>query len=259
MQYQANEQKKVVIQVGDRYFARNAIQTHFVKLGENYIDLVRRYVLPHYQEGDILSISEKIIALCQRRVVFKKDMKLSRLAKFLSKFAMHSDAGIGVDSPWKMQFAIDHCGAPKVIWAAICAGFGKLFGKHGVFYDMVGEEVTGLDGFYDHVFDVYGNFGIRIPENSPGVCDEIYEATGVRAMIVDANDITREILGKARALEESDADLLGMIEDNPAGQDAQCTPFVLIRPVKAEDIPGIEAQRVQTVEIDPKSVTSAEQ
>ncbi|MFQ6977052.1 MAG: hypothetical protein ACLRSD_08770 [Oscillibacter sp.] len=28
------------------------------------------------------------------------------------------------------------------------------------------------------------------------MCNEIYEKTGVRAMIVDANDFTRDILGK---------------------------------------------------------------
>lgn len=257
MDFQVNDNKKVTIQAGDRYFARNAIQTHFVQIGEDYVELVKRYVVPQYQDGDILSISEKIIALCQKRVVYKKDMHLSFLAKFLSKFAMHSDAGIGVDSPWKMQFAIDHCGALKVIWAALCAGVGKVFGKHGIFYDMVGQEITGLDGFYDHVFDVYGKFGIRIPENSAGVCDEIYAATGVKAMIVDANDLTREILGKAQALTEPEDVLLGTIRDNPAGQSAQCTPFILIRPISADQVEALEASRVQVVEIDPKTVTSA--
>lgn len=257
MEFQVNDNKNVTIKAGDRYFARNAIQTHFVQIGEDYVELVKRYVVPQYQDGDILSISEKIIALCQKRVVYKKDMHLSFLAKFLSKFAMHSDAGIGVDSPWKMQFAIDHCGALKVIWAALCAGVGKVFGKHGIFYDMVGQEITGLDGFYDHVFDVYGKFGIRIPENSAGVCDEIYAATGVKAMIVDANDLTREILGKAQALTESEDTLLGAIRDNPAGQSAQCTPFILIRPITEDMVEEFEAKKVQVVEIDPKTVTSA--
>lgn len=235
MEFAANPDKQVEIKVGSRVFARHAIQTHFVQIGENYVELVEKYVKPFYEEGDILSISEKIIALCQKRVVYKKDMKLSFMAKFLSRFAMHTDAGIGVDSPWKMQFAIDHCGIFKVLWAAICAGFGKLFGKHGIFYDIVGQEITGLDGFYDHVFEEYGNYGIRIPENSPGVCNEIFEKAGVRAMIVDANDICRELLGKADAVEETPADLMGMIADNPAGQDDQCTPFVLIREIKAEE------------------------
>ena len=166
MDFVANGSKNVEIETSTGIYLRHAIQTHFVEIGEDYIELVNRYVKPLYEEGDLLSISEKIIALCQKRVVYRKDMKISWLAKFLSRFAIqHNSAGIGVGEVCKMQFAIDECGAWKVLWAAICAGFGKLVGKHGIFYDMVGMEVTGLDGFYPDVFPVYGDYGIRIPEN----------------------------------------------------------------------------------------------
>ena len=232
MEFHANEGKNVNITVNGRTYARHAIQTHFVQVGESYVDLVERYVKPLYQPGDLLSSSEKIIGLCQKRVVYKKDMKLSWLAKFLSRFASHSTAGIGVDSPWKMQFAIDQCGALKVLWAALCAGIGKLFGKRGVFYDMVGQEVSGLDGFYDHEFEEYGQFGIRLPENPGKVCDEIEAATGVQAMIVDANDLNIEILGKASSVALDDETLKGLIRDNPAGQSRELTPFILIRPLE---------------------------
>lgn len=225
----ANENKKLEIQVGKEIYLRYAIPTHYVQIGEDYIEIIKKYVAPHYQEGDILSISEKIIALCQKRVVYKKDMKVSFLAKFLSKFAMRSDAGIGVDSPYKMQFAIDLCGPIKVIFAAILAGIGKLFHKKGIFYDIVGMEVTGLDGFYDKVFPEYGEFGIRIPENPNGVCNEIEEKLGIKAMIVDANDLERVILGKSDSIKETDEFLEKLIEDNPAGQSKQLTPFILIR------------------------------
>jgi len=231
-EFKANEGKEVNIQVGDRVFARHAIATHFVQVGESYLDLVKKYVLPVWQEGDIVSSAEKIISLCQGRIVKKSDMKVSWLAKFLSRFASHSSAGIGVDSYWKMQFAIDQRGALFVIWAAICAGVAKLFGKRGVFYEMVGQEVAGLDGFYDHCFQEYGEYGIRIPENSAAVCEEIYRETGVPMMIVDANDLDQQLLGKCAAITEDDKTLLGMIADNPCGNGTQLTPMVLIREVK---------------------------
>ncbi len=231
-QFVANEGKQIEIKVGDRTFARHAVSTHFIQVGESYLELIQKYIKPIYQEGDILSSSEKIISLCQKRVVYKKDMKLSWLAKFLSKFASHSSAGIGVDSPWKMQFAVNQRGALYVIWAALCAGFAKLMGRRGVFYEMVGQEVSGLDGFYDHCFDVYGEFGIRIPEDSTGVCEEVYEKTGIKMMIVDANDLAQELLGKCAAIEETEADLMGMIADNPCGNGTQLTPFALIREMK---------------------------
>ena len=136
MDFKALEGKNVEIQVGDNTYKRHAIETHYIQLGESYIDIVKQYVSPIYEEGDIVSFSEKIISLCQKNIVYKKDVKVSGLAKFLSKFAMRSDAGVGVDNPYKMQFAIDLNGRLKVIWAAIAGGICKLFGKRGVFYEI---------------------------------------------------------------------------------------------------------------------------
>lgn len=230
MMYHTNPGKALSIQSDGQTYIRHAIRTHFVTCGEDYLELIRHYVLPLYRPGDLLSISEKVIALCQGRVVYQKDLKPGFLARLLSRFASQSSAGIGMHSPWKMQFAIDHCGAWKVFWAALRGAVGKLFGRRGVFYTIVGREVAGLDGFYSHEFQEYGEMGIRIPADPGGVCDEIETATGVRSMIVDANNINVEILGKASSLEQNDAQLASLIRDNPAGQERYLTPFVLIRP-----------------------------
>lgn len=232
MEFYANEGKVVRIQVGDRVFDRHAIQTRFVNLGDDYVELVREYVLPYYQPGDILSSSEKIIALCQNRVVHESEVRPSLLAKILCKFVHQTAAGPGAGVPYKMQFAINHCGAFKVLWAAIRAAVDKLRGVKGTFYRLTGPEVTGLDGFYGNDIEEYAHMGIRIPENPDGVCDEIYEKTGVVAMVVDANAISQDILGKASILKEEISTLEGIIKDNPAGQEKQLTPFILIREVK---------------------------
>ncbi len=229
MEFYANEGKAVHIEVGGRAFARHAIKTRFVEIGDDYIELVRRFVLPVHQPGDILSMSEKIISLCQGRVVYEEDVKPGFLAKLLVRFVHQTSAGPGVGNVFKMQFAINLNGSLKVLWAAICAGFGKLFGKKGVFYDMMGPEITGLDGFYGHDIQEYAHMGIRIPDQPDKVCDEIYEKTGVASMIVDANALSVDVLGRASVLREPDEVLVGMIRDNPAGQTRQLTPFILIR------------------------------
>ena len=230
MEFTANENKNLSIETSTGTYDRCAIQTHFVQIGEDYIELVERYVKPMWQEGDILSIAEKIISLCQNNVIYKKDMKVTPLARFLSRFAIqHNAAGIGVGDVYKMQYAIDVNGGGKVFLAAVCAGFGKLVGKKGIFYKMVGDEVTGLDGFYPDVFPVYGEFGIPLPKDPAGVCNEIKTKTGITCMIVDANDFTRDILGKSDDVKLSDEELCEIIRDNPSGQDDQCTPFILIR------------------------------
>ena len=70
MDFYANEGKNVIIEAGGKKYARHAIATHFVQVGESYIDLIEKYVKPVYQPGDILSSSEKVIALCQGRIAF---------------------------------------------------------------------------------------------------------------------------------------------------------------------------------------------
>ena len=230
MEFTANPNKNVSIETSTGTYDRCAIHTHFVEVGEDYNELVERYVKPLWQEGDILAIAEKIVSLCQNNVIPKKDVKVSGLAKFLSRFAtQHKTAGIGVGDVYKMQYAIDINGGAKVFFAAVCAGFGKLVGKKGIFYDMVGDEVRGLDGFYPDVFPIYGEFGIPLPKDPVGVCNEIHKKTGIETIIIDANDFTRDILGKCDSVNLTDEQLCEIIRDNPAGQDDQCTPFILIR------------------------------
>ena len=236
MEFRANSGRNVIIEVNNEKYLRHAIETHYIQIGESYIDIIEKYVKPIYKEGDIISISEKIISLCQKRIIYKKDVKVSKLAKFLSKFAMKSNAGVGVDNPYKMQFAIMLNGRLKVIYAAIAGGIGKLFGKRGVFYKIVGPEISGLDGFYGDVFEDYADFGIRLPENPTGVCNEIYEKTGVKAMIVDANDLNVEILGNTDDIGYTEEELIALIKDNPAGQTKTLTPIVLIRKANEEDL-----------------------
>ena len=232
MDFYANEGKAVTVQVDGRTYARHAIVTHFVQVGESYIDLFEKYVKPIYQPGDILSVSEKVVALCQGRVVMEDQVKPGFWAKLLSRFVHQTSAGPGMGLPVKMQFAINYCGLGKVLWAAVCAGFDKLRGVHGTLYNMLDGEVRGLDGFYGRDIPEYEHMGVRIPSEPEKVCDEVYEKTGIVMMIVDANDLSVELLGKGAQLRDwSEDKLLALIADNPAGQDRQLTPFILIREV----------------------------
>ena len=226
MEFYANEGKKVEIEVNGQTYLRHAIKTRFVKQGESYIDVFKEYVLPIYEEGDIISSSEKIIALCQNRIVKREDIKIGFWAKLLSKFASHPDTGVGVGETIKMQYAIDTVGLLKVLWASIASAVTKLFGRKGVFYEIVGQEVSGLDGFYDHVWQEYGDIGIRLPENPKGVCNEIKKELGISCMIVDANDLGQEVLGYSDDITLSEEELKGLIKDNPSGQGKELTPLM---------------------------------
>ena len=71
MELKANENKEILRKVNGCKFNRYAIKTHFIQIGENYIDIIEKYIKPIYKQGDFISISEKIISLCQERVIVR--------------------------------------------------------------------------------------------------------------------------------------------------------------------------------------------
>lgn len=232
-----NPEKNIEITAMGKTFNRYPIHTHYVQVGkDNYIDLIRKYVVPHYQEGDIVSMSEKVISICEGRVVYKKDVKVGALAKFLCRF-VHGDVVVGLHLaiPEKMQVAIDQVGVPRILAAAFCAAFTRPFGKHGVFYKVAGRQAAGVDGFESDGFEDYMNMAILCPDDSNEVCEKIYQETGVKSIIVDANDLGVEILGKPKCVSYSIEELKSLIRDNPACQEAECTPFIIIRSAEKED------------------------
>lgn len=221
--------------VEDKRFERYAVNTHFIDRGENLNELVARYVKPLYNQGDILAIGEKVVSMCQDNTVEKKNVKIGFLARTLSRFAMpNSDSGIGMGEPYKLQLAINMKGSLLIIWAAFCGAIGKLFGKRGVFYKIVGQDVAGIDGFYMHsAFETYHDLAVLNPENPNGACNEIFEKQGISTMIIDANDISVEILGTSDDMKETSHSFLAeLVRDNPAGQDDELTPFIIIRDIK---------------------------
>lgn len=231
MELSANENKAVVRTVDGVDYQRYAIKTRFVNIGDDYIEVLREFAAPAVQPGDFISISEKIIALCQKRIVYRKDIHPGFWAKLLCRFVHVTPAGPGAGTPYKMQLIIMLCGLPRVLLAAFCSAVTKLFGKKGVFYKVCGHEVEGIDGLidYDISFKEYVDYGILNPENPSGVCNEIKEKLGISCMIVDACDISVAILGKSDDVTLSDETLAEIVRDNPAGQDDQHTPIILIR------------------------------
>jgi hypothetical protein len=159
----------------------------------------------------------------------KDQLEVGFWAKFLAKFTYKSPYGFGIRNPYKMAAAIKLAGLPKILFAAICSAFMKLFGVRGTFYRIVGNNVANIDGFNNLAFDYYLDKGMISPENPNGVCNEIKEKLGFDCMIIDANDLGAEILGKNSGNPYDEEQLKGMIIDNPAGQDQEMTPLILIR------------------------------
>lgn len=216
-----------------RKYSRLAIQTHFVAVGESQRELVEKYVRPIYQEGDILSFGAKVMCMCVKSVKTREEVKPGFWANFLWRFAGINHTGVGMHEPYKLQLVIDMVGLPRVLLAVVCSAVTKLFGIHGVFYKVCGKGVGGIDGFYTRSsFELYHELALINPENATELCDELAQQTGIPVILMDANDLQRDQLGKSKDVPLSDAQIQDAMADNPSGQGDELTPLILIRPVK---------------------------
>lgn len=215
-----------------RRYSRLAIQTHFVQRGEDQIKLVEQYVRPLYQPGDMLSFGAKVMAMCVESVRTRDEVKPGFWANLMWRFAAINTTGVGMHEPYKMQLVIDMCGLPRVLLAAFLSAVTKPFGVKGVFYRVCGKGVGGIDGFYFRSsFEEYKQLALINPENPQELCDELLDKTGIPIVLMDANDIQRDQLGKSRGFPLTDEQIQDAMQDNPSGQGDELTPFILIRPL----------------------------
>jgi len=218
---------------GKRY-QRFAIQTHFVEVGENQADLVRRYVLPLAKPGDMLAFGAKVMAMCTRNVKTREEVKPGFWANLLWRFAAINTTGVGMHEPYKMQLVIDMVGLPRVLLGAAAAAVTKPFGMRGLFYKICGQGVGGIDGFYFRSsFERYKQLALINPPNPQELSDELEKETGIPVVLMDANDIEQNQLGKCKDFPLTDDEIQDALRDNPSGQGDELTPFILIRVLPA--------------------------
>lgn len=230
---QANPGKSPAIVAEGRTYLRLPLRTHFVEIGEDYRQMIPRYAASQCRPGDVLCISEKIIALCQRRVVFRSVIQPGFLAKLLCRFVHRSPAGPGAGTPFKMQLLIMLCGTWRVLLAAFCAALTKPLGIRGVFYALCGHGAGAIDGLIaqDISFAAYDGYAILSPACPNEVCRQMSALLGIPCALVDACDLAVEVLGHSGNLPFSPKLLKTILQDNPAGQGNQQTPLILVRPL----------------------------
>lgn len=226
----ANEGKQLIISTKYGDFARYPIKTHVVMSGDSLTEILDKYVMAHLAPGDMVFISEKIIAISQGRAFDIDDIKPSRLAGFLCKFVYKSPYGIGLGSPWTMELAIRDIGIPKILFAAFCSAVTKPFGKRGVFYKIVGDKGRAIDGPCECTIPPYNHCAKLAPKDPDKVAAQLEAHCGCKVVVMDANDIGREILGVSD--KSIDIEMCKQIfEDNPLGQNSQQTPIAIVRRV----------------------------
>ena len=225
-----NAGKQLTITLPSGTYARLPIKTHLVTKDDDIGDIVKRYAQPHLMGGDLLFISERIVAISQGRAYPIKDIRPSPLAKFRVKFVHKSPYGIGLGSPWTMELAIREAGAIRIFLAAFAAAITKPLGIKGVFYRVVGNNINAIDGPCDYTLPPYNEYAKLGPAEPDKVARDLGVELQHNVVIIDANDLGVAVLGKSNAT-LTDAFCKEVFRDNPLGQSAEQTPLCIVRKV----------------------------
>jgi hypothetical protein len=222
-------QKEPIREVEGRTFLRIPIRTHVVTEADDIVEVAGRYAAPLLQEGDLLFVGEKAVAITQGRAIPISTMHPGALARFFWRFVRQTSYGVGLRDPYSMQAAIDEVGAPRIVVAALVGGITRAFGRRGDFYRVAGVQAAAIDAPGTAGIEQFKDRVIKGPLDPHGVARRLAEALGCGAAIVDCNDVDSAVLGHSPGV---DARILRLaLLDNPLGQGDEQTPLGILREV----------------------------
>ncbi|MFV0374602.1 coenzyme F420-0:L-glutamate ligase [Microbacterium sp.] len=226
----ANDGKQLQATVDGRIYDRIPIRTRVVLPGDDLDAVISQYAPPHLVPGDLLFVTEKIVAIAQGRSYRLDEIEPRRLARFLSRYVARTPHGIGLGMPETMEMALRECGTVRILAAAAVSALTKLFGRRGDFYRIAGEKARAIDGPTSGTIPPYNEAVVLGPSDPAGVAAHLQTLIGAEhhVAVVDINDIGGNILGSTL---DADAErrLVRILADNPLGQGHQSTPLGIIR------------------------------
>lgn len=228
---ESNRRKKhPEVQIENETYLRIPIKTHVVMREDRLEDVVKQYTEGQLEAGDLLFVSEKIVAITQGRAIQVKDIQPRKLATLLARFVTKTPAGIGLGMPETMEMALREVGTPRILYASFLSAVTKLFGKRGVFYDVAGYKAQSIDGPTPNTLPPYNTYVVLGPEAPDEVAKTLSKLIGAQVAVVDINDLDGVILGASDASIDREK-LVKILKDNPLGQDHEQTPLGIVRKV----------------------------
>jgi F420-0:gamma-glutamyl ligase-like protein len=231
MSAQANEGKALEVEVDGERVARIPLKTKVVMPGDRLDEIITEYAKDSVRPGDILFVTEKIVAIMQGRSYMMDEIQPRKLAAFLSKYVTKTAYGIGLGIPETMEMALREVGTPRILFAAAVSAVTKVIGRRGDFYRIAGDKARAIDGPTPGTIPPYNNAVVLGPERPREVAAHIQRLLGggLEVAVVDINDIGGNILGSTLD-KAGDRRLARILGDNPLGQGHQSTPLGIIRP-----------------------------
>jgi hypothetical protein len=229
---EANQGKALETELDGVRYQRIPVKTRLVGPEDDIVEVVTTFADPAVQPGDILFVTEKIVAITQGRAYPVDSIVPRPLATRLSKYVTRTPSGIGLGLPQTMEMALRECGTPRILFAALVAAVTKPFGRRGDFYRVAGPKARGIDGPTSGTIPPYNSQVVLAPERPAQVAAQLRSAlkTPVDVLIVDINDFGGNILGSTVG-RATDRLMERVLKDNPLGQGHESTPLGIIRRV----------------------------
>jgi hypothetical protein len=200
------------------------VRTPLVHPGDDLTGLVQRAVSGIARPGDVLAISETAVAIAQGQAVPAEYVRPSKVAYFLSQRA---GALATVNQPESLQIVIDQVGVWKVLYASTMHVAGRLIGRRGMFYEIMGEAITAIDG-YTGTLPPFERTIVFAPQNPDAFSQSVFERTEVACTVVDANDLEKaKVLGASQGVNRRNVELA--LLSNPHGNGDEQTPIVVLK------------------------------
>lgn len=200
------------------------VRTPLVHAGDDIAELVARCVRGIAAPGDVACVSETAVAIAQGRSIPAEAIRPGRLARILSDY---TGSYATVSQPESMQLVIENAGALKVLTAAAVSAAGRLIGRRGDFYRMLGSAVAEIDG-YTGTLPPYERHIVFGPKDPNAVAKTIADECGVAVAIVDANDLkVAEVLGASDGVNREA--VRACLIENPHGNSDEQTPIVVLK------------------------------
>jgi tetratricopeptide (TPR) repeat protein len=206
---------------------RLPVRTEMITARTGLLDVVDAATAATRTPGDVIAVAESAAAAGQGRLIPLELIDPEPLARLLSRFV----GSIGpLHSPAGMQGAIFEAGRPRVVLGALAAVATKPFGRRGWFYRVAGQATALIDDVAAALppNDHHLVLGPRDPD---GLAHELAQRLGCEAAIVDANHLSGAwIVAASPGVDR--AWLTAALNDNPAGNQDERTPVVIVRRVE---------------------------